>query len=288
MWTGLILGIILATFILAWFFSWMWPRHEHLCDDIRLNSGYVQGFEPFVMGSGERAILMAHGIAGGPAQLRGVARELADAGFCVYAIVLPGHGTTPDDLFNIQWQHWYEHLEAEYLRISKKHKSVSLVSFSIGAALSLKLSSQYPVERLALLSTPVYCFSKYIPFGWFLKLGGFITKQVRTFPEDIPPEEGMPKRMIYRRMPIDAFKAAYNLSSNIKHWVKDIKIPVLILHSKKDVAAMYQGATFIMDNISSENKKLVLLEKSEHSIMFGEERDIVMKEILTFLKEDVS
>src|SRR5436305_13762407 len=54
--------------------------------------------DPFSLGEGDVACLLLHGLTGSPAEVRPVGEALAAAGFHAVGPLLPGHGTTPEDL----------------------------------------------------------------------------------------------------------------------------------------------------------------------------------------------
>ncbi|UCD58640.1 MAG: alpha/beta hydrolase, partial [Candidatus Hydrogenedentota bacterium] len=112
----------------------------------------IKGHEPYVIGSGKRACLLVHGVAGSPAQMRTLAEALAMSGFTARGTLLPGHGTRPDDLQGIVWQDWYEHIHEEYSGLKQRYEEVLLIGFSIGAALSAYYAAHNPVNRLVLLN----------------------------------------------------------------------------------------------------------------------------------------
>jgi carboxylesterase len=123
--------------------------------------GLRRGYAPFRLGEGDRAVLLIHGIAGGPAQMRLLGEALAQEGFAVHGLLLPGHGTDPDDLFHITWPDWYRHVEREFVKLAARYDEVSVVGFSLGAALGVKLAAEHGhrMKRLVLISTPIYFFS---------------------------------------------------------------------------------------------------------------------------------
>src|SRR5438552_15796444 len=57
--------------------------------------------DPFALGDGPDACLLLHGLTGSPAEMRPVGEALAGAGFRAIGPVLPGHGTTPVDLYGV-------------------------------------------------------------------------------------------------------------------------------------------------------------------------------------------
>ena len=63
----------------------------------------------FSPGSGankEIGILLVHGFTGSPASMRPWAEYLNQRGYTVKVPLLPGHGTTPEDLNLVKWEEW--------------------------------------------------------------------------------------------------------------------------------------------------------------------------------------
>src|SRR5690606_36564915 len=52
------------------------------------------------------AAVFLHGLTDSPYSLRHVARQYRDRGFLALAIRLPGHGTVPAGLTDVDWQDW--------------------------------------------------------------------------------------------------------------------------------------------------------------------------------------
>src|ERR1035437_5524360 len=54
----------------------------------------------------DRGILLLHGFAGTPPEMRPLAEELGRRGFTVYAPLLAGHGTSPEELEKTGHRDW--------------------------------------------------------------------------------------------------------------------------------------------------------------------------------------
>ena len=61
---------------------------------------------------------MLHGFTGNPSSMRGVAEALAAAGFAVELPLLPGHGTTVEDMLTTGFSDWAGAAEAAYLDLA--------------------------------------------------------------------------------------------------------------------------------------------------------------------------
>jgi alpha-beta hydrolase superfamily lysophospholipase len=93
------------------------------------------------------AALLVHGLTDSPYLMRGIAQRLHDQGVWVVGLRLPGHGTVPEALTQVQWEDWAAavRLAARHLRARAGPKvPLYLVGFSTGAALSV----EYSLSRL--------------------------------------------------------------------------------------------------------------------------------------------
>jgi alpha-beta hydrolase superfamily lysophospholipase len=87
------------------------------------------------------AVVLLHGLTDSPYSLRHVARRYVEDGFVALAIRLPGHGTVPSGLSNVEWEQW---MAATHLAVREARRLVPapaplhVVGFSNGGALAMK------------------------------------------------------------------------------------------------------------------------------------------------------
>ncbi len=252
----------------------------------RVKREYLKGCGPFTVGRKGEAILALHGIAGSPAQLHEMCERLAPEGFLIHAPTLPGHGTDPHDLYGIRWQDWYEVVRNEFDKMQRRYGEVSVVGFSLGAALGLKLASERPVKKLVLMSTPIYLFHSFFPTHYVLKAASLVANTARAFPERLPETEDGPDYLIYKSVPFDALNAVVELVAELKGCIGEVKSPALVIHSTSDIAAKPRSARFICENIGSRLVRMLWLERASHGVMHGsqEHKDLIHKEVVEFLR----
>ena len=289
-----VVGLLIAVGALAGavvlFFAWLLEfnfglRRPASRTDLPRLGEILRGCGPFELGDGDRAVLLIHGIAGSPAQMRTLGEFLAGEGFAVYAPLLPGHGTHHSNLYYIGWREWYEHVVAEYRRLRERHSRVYVAGFSLGAALALRLAAEHPVDGLVLISTPLYWFSGHLPLHLLLRAVRYVAPHSRTFPKRLPETVDGPEYMIYRRVPLDALWALVELSWDVQKRLKAVTAPALIFHSRRDIAARPRGAQLVFSQLGSDRKRLVWLHDTRHGIMHGstEERGLLRREKHCFL-----
>ncbi|PZU94330.1 MAG: hypothetical protein DI527_03845 [Chelatococcus sp.] len=93
------------------------------------------------------AAVFLHGLTDSPYSLRHIARRYHERGFAVVAIRLPGHGTVPAGLTEVEWQDWAAATRLavrEARRLAGPAVPLHLVGFSNGGALAL----MYALEAL--------------------------------------------------------------------------------------------------------------------------------------------
>jgi len=87
------------------------------------------------------AVVLLHGLTDSPYSLRHVARLYVRSGYAAVAIRLPGHGTVPAGLTQVEWEQWMAatHLAVrEARRLAPAPAPLHVVGFSNGGALAMK------------------------------------------------------------------------------------------------------------------------------------------------------
>ena len=93
---------------------------------------------PFLMTHGvktKRSILMVHGLTDSPYYMKALAKTFFEQGYNVVAVLLPGHGTKPEDLLHVLLREWREEVEYGMSIAEQLGEEVSLAGFSTGGAL---------------------------------------------------------------------------------------------------------------------------------------------------------
>ena len=101
------------------------------------NRSYV--FDP--AGKPTGAVVLLHGLTDSPYSLRHVARRYQQDGFVAVAVRLPGHGTVPAGLVDVEWEAWSEATRLavrEARRRAGPGVPLHIVGFSNGGALAMK------------------------------------------------------------------------------------------------------------------------------------------------------
>jgi carboxylesterase len=99
----------------------------------------MPGAEPWshCAADGAPGLLAVHGFTGSPSSMRGVGAALAAAGFHVEVPLLPGHGTTLDDLRSTCWADWTAAVSEAFARLAAVTDRIVVAGQSMGGALTL-------------------------------------------------------------------------------------------------------------------------------------------------------
>jgi carboxylesterase len=108
--------------------------------------------QPFEMGQSTRAALLIHGFPGTPAEMRPLAKALADAGWHISAPLLPGHGPDIANLETKTRHDWIGHCRERWNHLGRNFRPRALVGFSIGGAISIHMASESEPENLVLIA----------------------------------------------------------------------------------------------------------------------------------------
>lgn len=241
----------------------------------------MPGAEPFFLPGGKTGVLVVHGFTGAPSEMRLAGEYLNRQGYTVLAPRLAGHGTTPEEMAKTGWPHWYGSVEDGYHLLSGICSQVAAVGLSMGGLLSLKLASEYPLSKLAVLSAPIYIANKQLPLlPVYRMFASFVAKKRRRM-----PEPGESYSICYDKIPLGSLNSLLHLIKQIKPLLPLVTAPALVMQSRKEHTVIPESAQYIYNKLGSQAKKLIWLNKSGHIITLDNEHEYVFEEISRFLAD---
>lgn len=114
------------------------------------------GGKPVIMARGRRALLFIHGFTATPHSLLPVAEKLAASGLTVSLPLLPGHGTTPEDMATHSSRDWLDAALDAWDQLAAVYPNPAVAGLSMGAALALYVAGNRPVPAVAALAPALY------------------------------------------------------------------------------------------------------------------------------------
>lgn len=236
--------------------------------------------------------LLIHGFTATPECMTSLVEPLKEAGFRVEAPLLPGHGTTAEDLLKTTWQDWYGAVLAAFDHLKKKCGRVCVAGLSLGGILGLHLATERPVDRLALLATPVFFkgfLSRIIlPLMARTPLCDLYRYQRKWMGAAVSDPWGKRHFKSYDEMPIRSIWELVRLQKVVRSELASIRPPALIIHSPHDITAPYENMAYLKKNLGSSLIRTVTLEKSNHVLTMDYERNHVAAEVVKFFVSNQS
>jgi carboxylesterase len=214
---------------------------------------------PFT-GTGPRTgVVVSHGFTGSPHGVRDWASSLARAGFAVRLPLLPGHGTSWQELAKTRWQDWHAALDAAYLELAEECDVVVMAGLSMGGALALRIAATRPVAGVVVVNPGLVIDDPRAPLAGILK---FVLKSTPAIANDIlkpDMDEGA-----YPRTPV---AAAHELNKMFKDTVRllpRITAPVRVYRSAVDHVVSESSMVALRRGLTNAPLEVVRLENSYH------------------------
>ena len=241
----------------------------------------------------EKGCLVIHGLTGTPVTMQPVIDELVGAGFVVNAPLLPGHGTSVQDLEKRNWQEWWLAVVEAYNDLQGEVKKVSCVGISLGSLLALKLAIEmkWGVRAVVAMGTPLvldplieylaYPLVKYSPVRWFYK---YSMKDWEMSVAD-PDGRDFYMRNSYDRLPIHSVFEIIKMKKIIRSRMNEITSPVFIAHGREDKVAPFKNVNILKQSLNSNMVESLVLERSRHVISLDNDKEKVAKATVDFLSK---
>jgi len=92
-------------------------------------------------------VVVLHGLGGTPHSVLPITAAVHQAGYMTVAPLLPGHGTSPEDLISRTWDEWLAAVTDVADELSARSGGIVLVGQSLGATLALAATARRPDVR---------------------------------------------------------------------------------------------------------------------------------------------
>lgn len=239
----------------------------------------MEGAEPFLFPGGTNGVLLIHGFTGSPAEMRLLGEFLHKEGYTVLAPRLCGHGTTVEEMANTKWPQWYSSVEDAYHILKAICSKITVIGLSMGGLLGFKIATDYQVDKIISLSTPIFITDKRLKMLPVYRIFREFAPKKRKKYADVDPKYTVG----YHATPLKGVGSLVDLIEQVDGILPNIKEELLIIQGRHDHTVQPRSAEHIYDRVASPNKKLIWLEKSGHIVTLDIEREEVFRQIAAFL-----
>ena len=240
--------------------------------------------EVSLKGSKSDLAILVHGYTGCPREMKNMGELLHKRfDFSVLIPRLPGHGTNSKDFRTTDRKDWLRKVYDLIINNENEYDNIHLIGLSMGSLISMLSSIHFNIKSLFLISPALYSENKNIIFTHLLK---YIKPEISTdyeIEDDIEDPDLIDLLKNYScKDYTKQLSELHKLMLETRKILPDIKSDLKIVHSKKDKLVPLKSAHEIYNNISSENKKIKILENSPHVINYGPEKDKLFNELIKF------
>ncbi len=274
--------------------------------------------DPYALGEGEDAVLLFHGFAGSPFELRPLAYSLARRGFRCVVPLLPGHGRDAERLGTVSEVDWIEAgFGAFDSLLAEGHERIFVVGFSMGGALAIDVAAGRPreVAGLALLAPalalhgPSQLYRRFFRSGLASRLWPFVGKGPGDLADpsvEMPTPDGTfasdrrrardgdahglerlrhARRGRGHKIPTRAALPLDKIIRSARGQLWRVEAPALVIWGGRDRVVPLAAAEEAATRIGSGPAKLVVFPDSAHQLALDYDREAVADRVGDFFED---
>jgi carboxylesterase len=240
----------------------------------------LPGAEPFRHDGGPVGVLLCHGFTGCPQSLRPWADHLATAGYTVNLPLLPGHGTSWQDMNRTRWAHWYSAVDDALTQLRSQCATVVVAGLSMGGGLALRLAENRPddVAGLVLVNPAVKIEDPRLAVLPALR---FLLPSLPGIGSDIKKPGS--SELAYSRTPLQALHSMIGGYREVVADLAKVTAPVLLFRSPQDHVVPASSSALILASVSSTDVSEVLCDDSYHVATLDNDAEKIFAGSVTFV-----
>ena len=209
-------------------------------------------------------------------------------GYTCLGVRLTGHATLPEDMVRSNWSDWTASVEDGYRLLRSISDRVILVGVSMGGVLSLLMSTRLDVIGVVAMATPYK-----LPEDRRLRHIDWIARMITYMPKgDGEPgsgwfdKEAWKDHVSYPQNPVRSIGQLNLLLAEMRTALPQIKVPVLLIHSRDDDYVLPQNMELIYaDLVKAPGKTKEYVSGSGHVVTRDAARQQVFELALRFIQK---
>lgn len=245
-----------------------------------LNTTQLPG-EPFFWEAGPVGVLLSHGFTATPFEVRGLARFLYERGYTVLAPLLPGHGTTPEEMNRCRWQDWTAALEAAYRKLAARSERVFIGGESLGGLAALYLATEHPEVAGILTFAPAFKIRSRLDRWRVPLLAPFVPFALKP---NLPESGEKATWQGYTVNPLRAARELLRLQRVVRGRLARITPPLLVIQGRQDRTVAPEVPALLAAGTRSAWKEIHWLAHSGHCLLLEGEAERARKLTLRFME----
>lgn len=227
-------------------------------------------------------MLVLHGFTGNPQSLRPLAEALAAAGFTVDLPLLPGHGTSVEDMVPTRWEDWSAAAEAAYQALAGRCAKVMVTGLSMGGTLCCRLAEHHPeIAGLAVVNP----LAEPAAADFLDAIEGLLaagTEVIDGIGSDIAMEGAA--ELAYAGTPLAAALSLFAGVEGVAARLGEIQCPSLLLSSRVDHVVPIESGDRFEGSVGGPVER-VFLERSFHVATLDWDAPLIEERVVRFAGE---
>ncbi|MDM7925725.1 MAG: alpha/beta fold hydrolase [bacterium] len=223
--------------------------------------------------------LLIHGFTGTPWVFQEFKSYLEEKQVIVSDPLLPGHGTTPEDLNRTRWEQWAACAAENLEDLRSSCDCLFIAGLSMGGVIALYTAQNRPCDGVITMSAP-FRFSRSMTA---------VVPILRLFKRSWRkngPQEHQKEEVGYDRYPLNALTQMMRMMKTVREGMKDVRVPLLVMHSKGDRRVPVSNSRELFDAAASERKRILLLGHPCHVVTKGLDQELVLNSAWEFIREN--
>ncbi|HWI43873.1 MAG TPA: alpha/beta fold hydrolase [Nocardioides sp.] len=235
---------------------------------------------PELTGGRRIAVLLSHGFTGSPVSMRPWGEHLGALGYGVAVPLLPGHGTTWQELNGLRWENWYGEIVRTFDALRAEHDAVVVGGLSMGGTLVLRLAADRNDEIAGVMVVNPAVATRRLD----VKLLPVLKHLVPSFPaiaNDIKKPGAL--EHAYPRTPLKAIHSLMRAWPGLIGDLPQVKAPLLYFRSPEDHVVDDASEPLILGGVSSTDVTRVVLPESYHVATLDNDAPTIFEESAAFV-----
>ena len=242
----------------------------------------LPGAEPYSHDGNDIGVVVCHGYTGSPQSLRPWAEHLAGAGYTVRLPLLPGHGTSWQELNRTRWPDWYAAVDSAFRELHSSCRQVFVAGLSMGGLLATKLALDHgPRVSGIMLVNPIYKHDNRLLS--LLPVLRHVVPSLAGLGNDVKMVGGEPE-LAYARNPLHSMHSQTQLWAQVSRDLPEVTQPVLLMHSREDHVVPALSSEHFLSRISSTDVTEIWLEDSYHVATLDNDASLIHDESVRFIQ----
>jgi len=241
----------------------------------------IPGCEPWSAPGDDVGVLVLHGFTGNPQSMRGLAQAFADAGHTVELPLLPGHGTSVDDMVPTGWADWTAAADAAWQDLASRCRTTVVAGLSMGGSLTLWLASRHPeVAGIVCVNPAAVRNDSVVEFATEALAGG--TDRIPSIGNDVADPEQ--KEKAYDATPLAPLASFMDALGEFPTVLAGVTCPLLLLTSPQDHVVPPADSDAVAAAVSGPVER-VTLERSFHVATLDFDRGLIEERAVAFARK---